>query len=71
MALGVVKRHPPGNHLLGLEAVREFMQADGLVLEGAHHRRSMKMLPMHRLVLSMEMATPESLSIEVSSRLVN
>ena len=35
MALGIVKRHPPGNHLLGLEAVRELMQVDGLVLEGA------------------------------------
>lgn len=71
MALVVVKRHPPGNHLLGLEAVREFMQVDGLVLEGARHRRSMKMLPMHWPVRSMEKATPESLCIEVSSRLVN
>ena len=34
-ALGVLKRHLSGNHLLGLEAVRELIQVNGLVLEGA------------------------------------
>lgn len=33
-ALGAPKRHPPGNHLLVLEAVQELMQVGGFVLEG-------------------------------------
>ena len=47
------------------------MQVDGLVLEGAATGGPMKMLPMYRPVRSMEMATPESLSTEGNSRLVN
>ena len=69
--LGVVETHPFADDPLGLEAVGELMQVDGLILERAPQALNEDVVHAERPRPSMEIATPASFSVPLKSKLVN